>query len=124
MVTKYFPLHFASITTPIHYYIRSMKELHEEFDTIFGYNLTFSYASLIFGLVAGILILIFMNPLLSLLGSSENTWQYAKDYLFYIAIGAPFILFSNSFGHAVRGEGAARASMIGGMIGTVANIIL
>lgn len=28
-----------------------------------------------------------MNPLLSLLGSSENTWQYAKDYLFYIAIG-------------------------------------
>ena len=65
-----------------------------------------------------------MNPLLSLLGSSENTWQYSKDYLFYIAIGAPFILFSNSFGHAVRGEGAARASMIGGMIGTVANIIL
>ena len=82
------------------------------------------YASLIFGLVAGILILIFMNPLLSLLGSSENTWQYSKDYLFYIAIGASFILFSNSFGHAVRGEDAARASMIGGMIGTVANIIL
>ena len=74
--------------------------------------MTFSYASLIFGLVAGILILIFINPLLSLLGSSENTWQYAKDYLFYIAIGAPFILFSNSFGHAVRGEGAARVSMI------------
>lgn len=44
-----------------------------------------------------------MNPLLSLLGSSENTWQYSKNYLFYIAIGAPFILFSNSFGHAVRG---------------------
>ena len=83
--------------------------------------MTFSYAFLIFGLVAGILILIFINPLLSLLGSSENTWQYAKDYLFYIA---PFIFFSNSFGHAVRGDGAARASMIGGMIGTVANIIL
>lgn len=86
--------------------------------------MTFSYAFLIFGLVAGILILIFINPLLSLLGSSENTWQYAKDYLFYIAIDAPFIFFSNSFGHAVRGDGAARASMIGGMIGTVANIIL
>ncbi|MFR5601727.1 MAG: polysaccharide biosynthesis C-terminal domain-containing protein [Lachnospiraceae bacterium] len=39
-------------------------------------------------------------------------------------MGAPFILFANAFGHGVRGEGAAKASMIGGMIGTVANIIL
>lgn len=82
------------------------------------------YASLAFGVIAGVLILLFMNPLLKILGSSNNTWQYAKDYLFYIALGAPFILFANSFGHAVRGEGAARASMIGGMIGTVANIVL
>lgn len=82
------------------------------------------YASLGIGIIAAVLILIFMDPLLRILGSSENTYQYAKDYLTYIAVGAPFILFANSFGHAVRGEGAAKASMIGGMIGTVANIIL
>ena len=82
------------------------------------------YASLILGIVMGILILLFMNPLLKILGSSENTWQFSKDYLFYIAVGAPFILFANSFGHAIRGEGAAKESMIGGMIGTVANIVL
>lgn len=82
------------------------------------------YASLAFGIIMGVLILLFMNPLLKILGSSQNTWQFSKDYLFYIAIGAPFILFANSFGHAVRGEGAARSAMIGGMIGTVANIIL
>lgn len=82
------------------------------------------YASLISGAVIGALILIFMNPLLKVLGSSENTWQFSKDYLFYIAAGAPFILFANLFGHAIRGEGAAKASMIGGMIGTVVNIIL
>ncbi|MCI7812561.1 MAG: MATE family efflux transporter [Lachnospiraceae bacterium] len=82
------------------------------------------YASLGFGIVAGVLILIFLDPLLKILGSSENTWKFAKEYLFYIAVGAPVILFANSFSHAVRGEGAAKASMIGSMIGTVINIIL
>ena len=82
------------------------------------------YASIILGIVSGILIIIFMNPLLKVLGSSENTYQFSKDYLFYIALGAPFIFFANTFGHTVRGEGAASASMIGGMIGTVVNIIL
>lgn len=43
---------------------------------------------------------------------------------FYIALGGPFILFSNAFGHTVRGEGAAKASMAGGMIGTIVNIVL
>lgn len=81
-------------------------------------------ASLCFGIVMGIVILLFMNPLLTILGSSENTRQFSGDYLFYIALGAPFILFSNAFSHAVRGEGAARISMVGGMIGTIANIIL
>lgn len=82
------------------------------------------YASLGFGIIMGGLILWFMNPLLDILGSSENTWEFSRDYLLYIAWGAPFILFSNSFGHAVRGEGAARVSMVGGMIGTVINIVL
>lgn len=82
------------------------------------------YASIILGIVSGILIILFMNPLLKVLGSSENTYNFSKDYLFYIALGAPFIFFTNTFGHTVRGEGAASASMIGGMIGTVVNIIL
>lgn len=82
------------------------------------------YASLLFGVVTGALIIVFMDPLLSVLGSNEATYQFSKDYLYYIAIGAPFILLSNTFGHAVRGEGASRASMAGGMIGTIVNIIL
>lgn len=59
-----------------------------------------------------------------ILGSRSETYQYSKDYLFYIAVGAPFILLANTFGRAVRGEGASKASMIGGMIGTIVNIIL
>lgn len=82
------------------------------------------WASLVFGALLAVLIMIFMDPLLKLLGSSEQTYQFSKDYLFYIALGAPFILFANTFGHAVRGEGAATESMIGGMVGTIVNIIL
>src|SRR5699024_6339785 len=82
------------------------------------------YASLAFGVVTGVLIILFMDPLLALLGATENTYQFSRDYLFYIALGAPFILFANTFGHVVRGEGAAQASMVGGMIGTVVNIVL
>lgn len=82
------------------------------------------YVSLGLGIISGILILIFMDPILKILGSSPNTYQFSKDYLFYIALGAPFIFFANTFGHAVRGEGAASASMIGGMIGTIVNIVL
>lgn len=65
------------------------------------------YASIIIGILSCLLILIFMNPLLKLLGSSPDTYQFSKDYLFYIALGGPFILFSNAFGHIVRGEGAS-----------------
>ena len=83
-----------------------------------------AYGSLVFGAVMGGAILLFLEPLLRILGSSAYTWQFSKDYLFYIALGAPVILFGNSFGHAVRGEGAAKASMIGGMIGTIINIVL
>lgn len=82
------------------------------------------YASIIIGILSCLLILIFMNPLLKLLGSSPDTYQFSKDYLFYIALGGPFILFSNAFGHIVRGEGASNISMIGGLIGTIINIIL
>ncbi len=83
-----------------------------------------AYGSLAFGVVMGGAILLFLEPLLRILGSSAYTWQFSKDYLFYIALGAPVILFGNTFGHAVRGEGAAKASMIGGMIGTIINIVL
>lgn len=82
------------------------------------------YGSLILGVIAGIVIILFMEPLLMILGSRSETYQYSKEYLFYIAVGAPFILLANTFGHAVRGEGASKASMIGGMIGTIVNIIL
>lgn len=76
------------------------------------------------GVVTGALVLIFMEPLLTLLGAGPDTRAHARNYLFYIAAGAPFIFFANVFCHVVRGEGAAAASMVGGIIGTGVNIVL
>ena len=55
---------------------------------------------------------------------SDATFAYAADYLKYVAIGSPFIVSSVMLGNLVRGEGAARVSMIGSIIGQVVNIVL
>ena len=39
------------------------------------------YGSLIFGVIVAIVIILFMEPLLMILGSRSDTYQYSKDYL-------------------------------------------
>lgn len=71
------------------------------------------------------IILLFIKPLISALGSTSSVvYNYAYDYLKYIAIGGPMIVTSITAGNLVRGEGAAKESMTGMMIGTITNIIL
>lgn len=82
------------------------------------------YGSLGLGVIMTILFLVGMNLILKMIGASENTIGYARDYLTYVAFGGPFIMFGTAFGNILRGEGAAKESMIGNMIGTVTNIIL
>ena len=69
-------------------------------------------------------LLVFMQPILTLFGANEETYAFAKGYVFYISYGAPFIIWSAAASFVVRAEGASRESMIGSMIGTVANIVL
>ncbi len=83
------------------------------------------FSSLLSGAVLLALILIFVKPLISALGAtSDSVYNYAYDYLKYIAIGGPMIVTSITASNLVRGEGAAKESMIGMIIGTVTNIIL
>lgn len=82
------------------------------------------YSSLGLGIIIAFLFLIGMNAILRLIGASENTADYAREYLTYIAFGGPFIMFSTAFSNILRGEGAAKESMIGNMIGTITNIVL
>ncbi len=83
-----------------------------------------AYAALGAGVLFMLIFLIGMNGILALIGASENTIGYARTYLSYVAFGGPFIMFGTAFGHMLRGEGAAKQSMAGNLIGTVTNIVL
>ena len=83
------------------------------------------FSSIISGCIVLTMILIFIKPLINLLGStSDEVYEFAYGYLKYIAIGGPVIVTSITAGNLVRGEGAAKESMTGMMIGTITNIIL
>jgi len=82
------------------------------------------YAGILTGVIGAVLMFVFMSNILHAVGTSENTFGFAKAYLSWIAWGGPAIVISTAFGNLVRGEGAAQSAMKGMMIGTVANIIL
>ncbi len=83
------------------------------------------FSSIFSGALVLALILIFIKPLINMLGStSDEVYDFAYGYLKYIALGGPVIVTSITAGNLVRGEGAAKESMTGMMIGTITNIIL
>lgn len=82
------------------------------------------YTSIAVGIVIGVIYYFLRTPILYLVGASDNTVGYAADYLSWIAIGAPFTVVSIMASNLIRGEGAAKQSMIGSIIGQITNIIL
>ncbi|HOQ38154.1 MAG TPA: MATE family efflux transporter [Acetivibrio sp.] len=82
------------------------------------------YACIFVGIVIGLLLLLFMDGVLILSGSTENTYDFARSYMIIVSIGTPFICLQQALGQIIRAEGAARSAMVGMMIGTVVNIIL
>lgn len=82
------------------------------------------YIAIILGLVITILSLIFINPLLRLLGASSNVLPYAKDYAIYVIIGFPIMAGSFVMNNILRSEGKAKFSMIGLTVGGILNIFL
>ncbi len=82
------------------------------------------WGCIIVGVIMAIIILIFLNPILHLVGASKDNIGYAGAYLRNIAMGAPLIILAGNCANMMRGEGAATFSMVGNMIGTITNIIL
>lgn len=83
-----------------------------------------TYASLAVGILFALVLVGFMQPILSIFGANEETYALARGYVFYISYGAPFIIWSAAASFVVRSEGASKEAMIGSMIGTIANIVL
>ena len=70
------------------------------------------------------MILIFIKPILNVIGASADTYQYARDYLRIIVFAGPFVLISNCYGNVIRTEGESGKAMLGLFIGNLVNVIL
>lgn len=75
-------------------------------------------------IILAIIILIFMTPVLHLVGASDADFGYARSYLTILTIGSPFIVSSQNCANLLRGSGSPTASMVGNLTGTITNIIL
>ncbi len=82
------------------------------------------YTAIGVGLIFGVLFIVFRKQILFLVGASDNTIDYACDYLMWVTIGSPFVVSSIVAGNLIRGEGAAKSSMVGMVLGQLVNIIL
>lgn len=85
---------------------------------------TLYFSSFALGLVFMILSMIFLKPILTLLGASEAIMVFAYDYGFFILLGSSFQITNMALNNLLRAEGSAKNSMIGMMSGAVLNIIL
>ncbi len=80
--------------------------------------------ALICGLGIMSLGLIFLEPLMLMLGSTDTILPYAMDYAFYILLAAPAMTTSCVLNNILRYEGKAALAMIGLTTGGILNIIL
>ena len=74
------------------------------------------------GILLSLFGLIFLSPLMRLLGSTETILPYARDYGMWILIACPFMIGSLVLNNNLRYEGKAFYSMIGLTTGGILNI--
>lgn len=76
------------------------------------------------GILLSACILVFMEPLLKVIGASADTWELTKTYLTIVSFCGPFALISSCFSNVLRAEGQANKAMTGQIIGNVLNMVL
>ena len=82
------------------------------------------YVAMILGIVLATFSLIFINPLMKLLGATDTNIDYAVNYARYIIFGYPIMIGSFVLNNILRSEGKSLLSMIGLTTGGILNIIL
>ena len=68
--------------------------------------------------------LLFLHPIVGLLGAKSNTFDYTAQYVQVLFIGSIFTMGNYTFGQLLRSEGSVRYSVLGMVIGTLMNIVL
>ena len=81
------------------------------------------FGAMLFGLLITIVGFIWLDPIVMGLGSTETIAPYAKTYISYILVAAPFMTGSLALNNVLRYEGKASLGMVGLMSGAILNMI-
>ena len=70
--------------------------------------------------------LLLAEPILTMFGGRVNveTFRYAKEYFFYIALGVPFYMFGQALNPIIRADGSPKFAMASTLAGAILNTIL
>ena len=79
---------------------------------------------LLSGIILCILINIFLRPMLTAFGATDQIFDYAIEYTQITSLGIPFLLFSIGANPMVRADGNSFYSMLAIVIGAITNTIL
>ncbi len=88
------------------------------------YSATAFYLALSVGLIILTIGMVFINPLIDLLGSTKTIHPYAVSYGRWILIAAPAMTTSFVLNNILRFEGQAKLAMIGLTVGGILNMAL
>ena len=82
------------------------------------------FSALIVGGLITLFGLLFLDPLVRLLGATETILPYARDYARYILLGASYMTASLVLNNQLRFQGSASYAMVGIAAGGILNIAL
>ena len=82
------------------------------------------WACVVVGAALAAVFLVFMEPLLGLIGASEDTWEMTRSYLTIVSFAGPFVLIANCFNNVIRAEGQSGRAMMGQLLGNALNVVL
>ncbi len=82
------------------------------------------WSCVVVGIVMSAMFLIFMENILTIMGTSADTYEFAKSYLTIVTYSGPFVLIANCYSNVIRAEGKAGIAMMGQLLGNLLNIIL
>ncbi|MBS7006806.1 MATE family efflux transporter [Anaerostipes sp.] len=82
------------------------------------------YSSLFVGMTIIILTIIFLNPVLKMLGATESIMPYAVTYTRIFIVSSIFNVFNVTMNNIVTSEGAAKTTMSALLTGAALNMIL
>ena len=97
------------------------KEDYESAEATLGTSFT---AQIIISVLLTAVLLIWNRDFLMAFGASENTIQYAVDYMNIYAVGTIFVQLTLGMNAFITAQGFAKTGMLSVLIGAVTNIVL